>query len=895
MVRAALRAGALPVSSRDVNVARSILSLCALSICAGACASSAPPPAPALAHVARPAVPDTGACMAAAELRARVPALLERGAIQQTIGVIAAANQSCPESAFDTWAAEVSTLEELGLHADARALAEKIEADPAAPEDARRAAAAVKKVIEGETSRPSPVALVEAGLAARASSDEARARRRFDRAMLELSSPPVLGLAHGFFGRAGAVLPFPDGRSIAVVHAGDPFEVYIKAIAILDTRTLRERLSLRVHAGAVTCLAISPDGAVLASGSDDKTARLWDTRTGALLHSLGPHGFGVDSIAFSPDGLRLATGSHHEAGLWDVRSGARLAKLAGTTVVAFSPKDKLLATGTIDKSVRIWDGITGAAITELPWGTNWVRHLAFSPDGTRLAAGSYDEVRLWDTATHAVLQSQPAGSVFKLHFSPDSARLFSESQGHVLTWDARSGKPAGKLDTRRIVLSSDGKQMTMTAGTDVKLVDVATGAVERSHPGDRSWFLQGGRLVTMPFQGPVHLWDTATGNLLAKGVEDRKGDVAAVAFSPDGKHLAAGLSDATIRRWDTATGALLAPIQGHIDRVTALAYSPDGKLLATGSADWSVRLLDAATGDLQRKLPLHSSPVVSIAFSPDGKLMATSSTDAVRVYETSTGVLKRLLEVLPGSGSSVAFSPDGKFVVAGSGPKVWHWSLASGAVVKPLEGHAARVAAVAHSPDGKLLASASHDDTVRIWDDATGKLRSSIGMETGARSVAFSPDGKVLAVAARDVVLVDPSTGARLRTLGGHVGWPLAVAFSRDGKWLASGGTDGAALLFRLPDAGAEAKATTLVAALHAVAGTDAGYVLDGRGHVDLIGSRPCAGRGELVCEAGALSFPFEVCEPRFRVPGLFVKALAGNTSAPGSDVAPLVCGAEHP
>ncbi|KAJ5982742.1 hypothetical protein N7451_012842 [Penicillium sp. IBT 35674x] len=178
--------------------------------------------------------------------------------------------------------------------------------------------------------------------------------------------------------------------------------------------------------------------------------------------------------------------------------------------------------------------------------------------------------------------------------------------------------------------------------------------------------------------------------------------VRSVAFSPDGRLLASGSMDQTVRLWDTATGALQQTLEGHSDLVTSVAFSPDGRLLASGSDDKTVRLWDTATGALQQTLEGHSDLVTSVAFSPDGRLLASGSMDQ-RLWDTATGALQQTLE-----------------------------------------GHSSYVNSVAFSLDGRLLASGSWDKTVRLWDTATGALQEALNVNVSITFLEFAPDGSCL-------------------------------------------------------------------------------------------------------------------------------------------------------
>ena len=315
--------------------------------------------------------------------------------------------------------------------------------------------------------------------------------------------------------------------------------------------------------------------------------------------------------------------------------------------------------------------------------------------------------------------------------------------------------------------------------------------------------------------------------------------VEAIAFSPDGRYLASGSADTTIKLWDAGLGHELRTLSGHSGGVKAVVFSPDGRLLASGGNDGKVRLWDISTGREMMALPGHASRINALAFSPDGRTLASGGADnLIKLWETKNGRELRTLTGHYGWVLALAFSPDGQSLASGSADKTaMLWDVAAGRALSTLTEHTNRIKAVAFSPDGETLASGGDDQTVMLWKTPKGRLRRALPGRSGpflalafsadgARLIAcaadrtikqfdvaarretgvivdraglekyevavFSPDGSHLATCngSRTIELRRVASGGQSRTLASYANAIKSIAFSPDGRWFAIGHQD---------------------------------------------------------------------------------------------------------
>jgi len=511
---------------------------------------------------------------------------------------------------------------------------------------------------------------------------------------------------------------------------------------------------------------------------------------------------------------------HHSGATWyAMLAAAASPAIAGLTghndrihAVAFGPHGKLLASGSYDGTVRLWD-----VSTHRPSGTplrvtrGQVYSVAFAHNGT-LASGSSDGmVRLWNVGTHQQLGPPihaSDGDVNSVAFSPDSGMVASGGEdGTVRLWDVHThhevGSPLSGTDGEiNSVAFSPGGSLLAIGGSDgyVQLWNLKTyqqigsplftgahGALSVAFNHDGTLLASGGA------DGAVRLW--RVNSLHSAGFWFTGGQNFSVAFSPDGKTLATGNLTDTVQLWDVATHQPIGnPLAGY-----SIAFSPNGKILATGGYDHTVRLW-SVPGCTGMAILGHGKPVHSVAFSQSGAILASGSSDGtVRLWDMPTQQPAGSLAVGQ-QVRSVALSPNGEILATGdatsdSSGNIRLWSVHTHRMLALLRTNdLGPVLAVAFSPEGNTLASGSAGGKIRLWDVRTYRQlgKELTGTQGQVNSMAFSPNGSTLASGGSDarVRLWDVHTHHQIGALTGTQGAVNSVAFSPNGMTVAGGGAD---------------------------------------------------------------------------------------------------------
>ena len=476
-----------------------------------------------------------------------------------------------------------------------------------------------------------------------------------------------------------------------------------QTVRLWDARS-GERTLKREHSVFLNALAFSPDGTFLASGGGypDNSIRLKNLETGVTLPPLAGHTNTIISLAYSPDGTRLASAAYDQTvRLWEGATGRPVAALRGHTnwvvQTIFSPDGRHLVSASDDRTMRLWDAATGDFLAVLRGHTGAISRVAFSPDGGTLASASHDgTVRLWDVERirrQGILRGH-TNFVYAVAFSPDGGHVASTGwDGTLRVWDAGTGLEIAKMSHGKdatvisLAFSSDGQHIACYArGTGVHWWNWRAGSERRlvvpavSQDTRVAISAKGDRCAAGSSDGKVHIWDTATGEVVAILDEGTKAGIRDIAFDPSGNRLAAASSDTVggkfgIRIWDLSRREIIRTLSGHTKLVYSVRFSADNRWLVSGSTDGTARLWDAETFDLAAVLT-HGGNVYDASFHPNGKRLATACADnTVRL-----------------------------------------WDLKTFREVAELRGHETYVHSVSWSPDGSRLVTGSGDKTVRIWD-----------------------------------------------------------------------------------------------------------------------------------------------------------------------------------
>jgi WD40 repeat protein len=466
--------------------------------------------------------------------------------------------------------------------------------------------------------------------------------------------------------------------------------------------------------------------------------------------------------------------------LWRTTRSAELGSLHGHSKevesVAFCLAGTILASASLDRTVRLWDPEKRAELGQLPHSTG-VRSLAPSPDGAWLATGARDGViRVWDVAGRQVLFTLTnGGAPARLMFSPDARLLAAASQWNIRLWEVASKR---EIESFRIT------------GGNVTPVGVAFSP-------DSNVFAFGRR------EGEVDLWDIA-GRRLAATFTAHRSSVSTLAFKADGSQLVSAGWDNVIKVWGLPDRRLIAQLTNHLSRVTEVAFSPDGRTLASASADQRLRLWDTTRWIELASFPGHTKTIYALAYSPNGALLATAGKDeTVKLWPTQPPVRRTEQVALPTMfDSSVARDGSRILMVETNGaatlyrpPDLDHPTRH---VVPDLN-----LAGLDVGPDGTSIITLHEGGLFRLWDPEIRRERGQFPRPPGEHLGGYawlsrSPDGTRIAVSPRNdrVSILEVSSGRGIATLTNELRRFFCFGWSPDGRSAATGNDEGEVVLW---------------------------------------------------------------------------------------------------
>jgi WD40 repeat protein len=482
--------------------------------------------------------------------------------------------------------------------------------------------------------------------------------------------------------------------------------------------------------------------------------------------------------------------------------------------VAWNEEAGLIASGSFDCTIKIWERISGELLKTLEGHSKGVTAVAWSPDQTKLqiVSGSMDKtLKVWDVRTGELLNTL-------------------RSEGHhggirSVVWDDSNRIVSGSWDeTIKIWDGSTGHLLTTLTGHSAAVLSVAL-----SYGGDD-------KIASGSFDKTIKIWDASTSELLAT-LNGHLWAVNSVSWNRENTKIVSGSEDDTIKIWDAINHELLSTLSGHWDSVTSVAWSHDSRQVLSGSRDKTIKIWDGTSGEQLKTLKAHSSWVTSVCWdsicntivsgsldrtvilwsgfktelltatleghsgyvrsffwSSNGNKIASGSTDnSIRIWDIVTGDLHKTMKGCDNTVNTLAWNPDDTKLLSGlTDGTLALWDVLKGELERAFEGHKTRINSVGWSPDGRLIASGSQDKTVKVWDGETAMLLKTLHHPSGVSWVDWNHYGDKIVSGSDDknIRIWDISQEEILRSWKGHSARITSVAWSHTSNCIVSSSYD---------------------------------------------------------------------------------------------------------
>jgi WD40 repeat protein len=624
------------------------------------------------------------------------------------------------------------------------------------------------------------------------------------------------------------------------------FSLYLQAPA----QSL-ETLVQKGHELAVIAVAVSPDSNFVATGSKDKSLKIWEMSTGREVRSF-LNDLSVTSIDFSSDGKYILSGSNDKSiRIYDVETGKEVFFLQTDdyiTGVAFDPQRKFFVAAGFNRTgeqdyANIFDYRTKQIIKRIPVDPDENRitgvNVAVSADGKWIGFGEDNrQVNIyktdnWEKAYNFNYEEGWCGGCMTmLAFHPDSKHVYMASlKGPLKKYDLTSGallKVYEKTadDLTGLAISWDGKKLARAIDKNITIWDEASGNIIASLDADEKAFFHtiaftrnSKRLMVSSDDNTAFAWNYTTGkkevvftgflnardkgglnydpnfhwtSAMAKYVRLKN----KLLISNDGKTLIKGKFGTKVKQWDISTGKAVMDFVGHKKAVLCYDLSRDGKKLLTGGGDGTIILWDFQSGDSMKVIKTYKEPIFDVEFNSDETKVASTSWDAtMKIHDLNSGKLLTYVEFESYAAYNMRIHPNDLYLLtARLDNSLQLWEIDTRTVVRNFVGHTDVVSSLDFSADQKTLLTSSWDGSVRMWDIGTGLMTKKLSGHRGPVLFAlYSPDGKTVysAGADRTIRIWDVATNKIIKTLEGHNSEVTSLLFSPDGKMLISHSVDG--------------------------------------------------------------------------------------------------------